>query len=124
MTGIKCLDSSTWLSYYFGEHREARTIIEGEALIITSALSLFEIKKRLLILKKDWRALVGFVKQRSQIIPVSIAIVEQGADLAFEKKLGAVDALIYTTAAIHHAELLTGDNDFRGLENVTILPAR
>ena len=121
MTAIKCVDSSAWLSYYFAENRIIREIVEQGNLLITSSLSLFEIKKRLLSLKKEPKKFLDFIKQRSQIVLVTATIAESAADFAIKKKLGAMDSLIFTTSHFHNAELITGDNDFRGLENVKII---
>ncbi len=121
MTDIKCLDSSAWLAYHFATSSEIKEIIDKEGLIITSSLCLFEIKKKLLLLKQDWQQFLKFVKERSGVIIPEIEIAENAAQLAVDKKLGAMDALIYATAHIKNAELITGDNDFRGLENVRII---
>ncbi len=121
MTDIKCFDSSAWLSYYFGESEEVKEIIEGAVLLITSSLSLFEIKKRLFSLKKEPKPLLDFIKQRSQIVVVTITIAESAAEIAVKNKLGAIDSLIYMTSRVHNAELITGDNDFRDLEKVKII---
>lgn len=118
---IKCLDSSAWLAYYFGENNDVKQIIEEGSLVITSSLSLFEIKKRLATLKKDFELFIDFVKKRSVIVAPGILIAEKAADIAFDKKLGAVDSLIYATSLISNAELITGDNDFRNLEKVKIV---
>jgi len=123
VTDIKCLDSSAWLLYYFYPDSSVRLMIDDMGLILTSSLSLFEIKKRLLRLKKDPEPLLTFMKQRSVIIMPTIEINEKAAEIAIQKNLGAIDALIYTTTLLHKAELVTGDNDFRGLENVKIVSA-
>ena len=45
MTGSKLLDSSVWLEYFLnGSFQE---IIEGNETLLISALSLFEVKKKL-----------------------------------------------------------------------------
>ncbi|MEK6867662.1 MAG: PIN domain-containing protein [Nanoarchaeota archaeon] len=121
MTDIKCLDSSAWLAYHFATSTEIKEIIDKEGLIITSSLCLFEIKKKLLMVKQDWREFLKFIKERSGIIVPEIEITENAAQIAVDKKLGAMDALIYATAQIKNAELITGDNDFRGLEKVRII---
>ena len=121
MTDIKCLDSSAWLAYHFATSLDIKEIIDKEGLIITSSLCLFEIKKRLLVLNKDWQQFLKFVKERSGIIVPEIEIVEKAAQVAVDKKLGAMDALIYATAQMKNAKLITGDNDFRGLEGVRII---
>lgn len=121
VTAIKCLDSSAWLAYFFGESQDVRNLIESDALLITSSLSLFEIKKKLLVLKKDHQLFLDFVKHRSQLIAPEIPLVEKAADLAVEHKLGAMDALLYATSLFHHADFITGDNDFRGLPGIILV---
>lgn len=121
MTDIKCLDSSAWLAYYFQTTEEIKKIVDNEALLITPLFCLFEVKKRLLKTKQDEKVLLNFIKERSVIIIPDVETTEKAAETAIEKKLGAMDALIYTTAQVKNAELITGDNDFRGLENVRII---
>ena len=121
MIDIKCLDSSAWLSYYFAENIEVRDIVESSAAIIISPISLFEIKKRLIKLKKDYKSFLEFIKKRSSILVPGAMIAEKAAEISVEKGLGAVDSIIYTTALVGNAELITGDNDFRDLNNVKII---
>lgn len=121
MIDIKCIDSSAWLSYYFGQSEIMKEIIDGEELLITSSLCLFEIKKKLLLLKKDSETFLQFIKERSVIIVPNTEIAEKAADIALEKRLGAMDALIYATTQMQNAELITADNDFRGLEKIRMI---
>ena len=121
MTDIKCLDSSAWLAYYFGKIEEIKPIIEKEGLLITSTLCIFEVKKKILWLKQDPKIILDFIKERSGSIIPDLEIVEKAASIAVEKKLGEMDALVYATAQAKKAELITADNDFRGLEKVKII---
>lgn len=121
MIDIKCLDSSAWLAYHFGQSSYIRELIDKGGLIVTSSISLFEIKKKLMSMKKDFIGLMQLIKERSVIIMPGIDIVEMAAEIAIEKKLGAIDSLIYATSLISNAELVTGDNDFRGLEKVKLI---
>ncbi|MEK6845963.1 MAG: hypothetical protein AABY26_04335, partial [Nanoarchaeota archaeon] len=77
MTDTKCLDSSAWLAYYFAESDEIKLIVESTFPLITSTLSLFEIKKRLLLLKKEPEELLAFIKHRSMIITPDTIIAEK-----------------------------------------------
>ena len=118
---IKCLDSSAWLFYYFNESAEMIKIVDEEGFIITSSLSLFEVKKRLLVLKKDYEIFLNFIKERGVIIAPGILIAEDAANISYDNKLPAIDALIYATSKSCNAELITGDNDFRGMDGVRII---
>lgn len=121
MTDIKCLDSSAWLSYYFKQSFEVKEIIEKGDLILVSSLALFEVKKRLISLKKDPAPLLILIKERCVVIMPTIKICEKAAEISIEKNLAAIDSLIYTTSNLHDCELITGDNDFRGLDKVKII---
>ena len=121
MTDIKCLDSSAWLEYYLNAHPTITALVDKGGLLYTSSLSFFEIKKKLLKSKKDFKELLQFIKERSIIIVPGAIICEKAADVAIELQLAAIDALIYTTATMSNAELITADNDFRKLENVKII---
>ena len=118
----KTIDSSIWLEYVFeGKHRE---IIEGKNRLLLSIVSLFEIKKRLKIKKvseKEIKEKMKYIKDRSILILVNENIADKAVDLSITHNLPAIDAIIYATSTINEAELLTLDNDFRGLSNAKVL---
>ena len=124
MTDSELFDSTIWLDYFIkGSFKEK---IEQETIFALSALSLFEIKRKLLKNKylkmKDINEKISFIKSKSNILPIDETIAERASEIADEKNLGAVDSLIYTTSLVNNMVLLTLDNDFRGLEKVNILP--
>ncbi len=124
MTEYKLIDSSLWIAYLF--EGTCVSFIESEEILLLSALSLFEIKRKLhqknipnhVIMEK-----IEFVKKRSLVIPLSSEIAEQAAELSIQHNLPAIDSLIYTTTLMNDAVLITLDNDLRGLKNV-IIPER
>jgi predicted nucleic acid-binding protein len=59
---------------------------------------------------------------RCQVIELSSRIALQAAYLSVEHKLSVADAIIYTTALLNDAELLTCDAHFEGLPQVIYLP--
>lgn len=122
MTDYKCIDSSVWLEYFFNSN--FKEILEGKEILFISALSLFEIKKKLIKSKVSAEKIaksLSFVKKRSLIISVENEIAEYAADLSVQHNLGAIDALIYASALRKNAKLITLDNDFRGLKDVLLL---
>ena len=122
MTDSKLLDSSIWLSYLInGNHTN---IIEMDEIFLLSVLSLFEIKRKILkykIEKNKIIKMIEFVKKRSLIIPINDKISEKAAEISVEKNLPAIDSLIYSSAILNKSKLITLDNDFRGLKEVTLL---
>jgi predicted nucleic acid-binding protein len=124
-TGSKTLiDSSVWLLYLFAESTRAKEIIEREGLLLTSVISLFEIKRKLIRnsygheqINKSFEC----IKQRSIIVELSEEICEEAANLSVKLDLPAIDSLIYTSAIKNNASLITADNDFRGKKNVEMI---
>ena len=122
MTDSKVLDSSIWLEYLI--HGKYKEIIETQETLYISSLSLFEIKRKLTRDKFNEIEIIKaleYVKKRTLIILVSAEISETAVELSLQHTLGAMDALIYASAIIQQAILLTCDNDFRQLKEVTIL---
>jgi predicted nucleic acid-binding protein len=118
------VDSSAWLSYFYGENRKARNVVESEAVIFTSVLSLFEVKRKMLREKhsgEDIESVMNFIKERSIIVDVNETHAERAAEISVEKRLHTIDALIYTGADEVKAILVTCNSDFRGLVNVEVI---
>jgi predicted nucleic acid-binding protein len=123
LTDSELFDSTIWLDYLIkGSFREK---IEQEDIFSLSSFSLFEIKRRLLrikmLKKNEIEEKMSFIKSKSIVLNIDEKIAEKASEIAKEKGLGAADALIYTTALVNNATLLTLDNDFRGFSNVKIL---
>lgn len=122
MTDSKLLDSSVWLEYLI--HGKYKELIETQEILYLSSLSLFEIKRKLTRDKFNEKEIIKaleYVKKRTLLVLVSAEISEKAVELSLQHELGAMDALIYASAIIQQAILLTCDNDFRNLSNVTIL---
>ena len=119
------IDSSIWLSYFLAENDLSKDFIEsGNHLLMTSVLSIFEIKKKMLIKNiKESRIeeFLKFLKIRSVLIELNEKICNNAADLSLKHNLHTVDSLIYCSAISNNATLISGDNHFEGLENAFIL---
>jgi toxin FitB len=121
------LDSSAWLAYFFAEKNEAQTLIEDEGILLTSVVSLFEVKRKLLrdkVPPARVEKVMLFIMERSIIIDIDDRIADGAVGLSLKHDLGMADALIYASALQERAVLVTGDNDFRGLSQVIILSTR
>ncbi|MBI2657558.1 PIN domain-containing protein [Candidatus Woesearchaeota archaeon] len=122
MTDSKLVDSSVWLAYLFnGQHSD---ILDSDEVLLLSALSLFEIKKKLSKSRLESNKIsrsMEFIKKRSLVIPVSAEIAEKAAEFSLANELSIIDSLIYTTSVLNDSTLITMDNDFRGLKNAMIL---
>lgn len=124
MTDTRLLDSSAWLSYLYAENTKIKNIVESEEIILTSALSIFEIKFKLFKDKKEPFEIsrsLDFIKRRSLIGPLDTKIAEKAVELSMQHSLPAVDSLIYATSLAKDAIMITLDNDFRGLKDVLLI---
>lgn len=124
MKGIesKLLDSSAWLSYFFGQSPKVKKIIESEEILYTSVISLFEIKKKFLKEGiKDVDKALNFIRERSIVVELNEKIAEQASEISFKNRLHAIDSLIYATAIDVNAMLITGDKDFEGMDKVVLI---
>ena len=124
MTDSKLLDSSAWLAYFYGGSEEIKSTIESDTLLLTSAISIFEIKNKLMKDKIDSIKLknsLEFVKKRSLIVDIGCEIGEEAVETSIKNGLHTVDALIYASALKNNSLLVTFDRDFDGLKNVLIL---
>lgn len=118
------LDSSIWLAYFFGASAKAGDLIDKkDSLLFTSAISLFEVKKRLLlenISEKNVSSAVDLIKSKSMVVEVSNKICENAAIKSIKLKLPAIDSIIYETALESNAVLVSLDSHFKEKENALI----
>jgi predicted nucleic acid-binding protein len=121
MTGYNLIDSSIWIDYLInGVHKE---LIEKEEKLLLATISLIEIKKKLSKLKvpsKEIDNKLDYIKKHSIVISLDEKIAEKASELVIEKGLPIADSIVYASAIMNNAFLLTLDNDFRGLAHVKI----
>ena len=122
MIDTKLLDSSLWIDFIInGKHKE---IIEGNGLLYLSALSLFEIKKKLITKKYsivDIEKGLNYIKEKSIIVQVDAKIAEKAVQISVENKIPMADSIIYTTALMKQTKVHTLDNDFKNLKSSIVL---
>ncbi len=58
------------------------------------------------------------ITEQETVIPLSTSIALSVADFAIQYKLSFADAIIYATAMLHQATLITSDDHFKGLPDV------
>lgn len=118
-------DSCVWIEYFQGSKKgeKAKKYIEGDYAIIISSINLSEIYNHMLSKKslKEADNAINFIAERSFSLPVFDDIALFAAQLKHEHKFGLGDALVYSTALINKASLLTFDSDFRKFDKVIML---
>jgi len=122
MTDSKFIDSSIWIEYFI--YSKFQEIIKSEEFLLTSVLSLFEIKRkleRLKIKKEDVEKSIKFIESKSIIILIDSQTAKHAAEMSIKYNLAAIDALIYSSSVEQNATLVTMDHHFKELPQVTIL---
>jgi predicted nucleic acid-binding protein len=67
-----------------------------------------------------------FIKEKRALIPLDEAIAVESAKVQTKMKReidgwGLTDSIIYATAIVKNAKVVTGDENFRALENVIFI---
>lgn len=92
---------------------------QADSLIVPTSVQ-FELYKWVALQKNTQSALEAVaLTEQAQVVPLTTSIALLAADLSIEFKLSFADAIIYATAQFHQAELITSDNHFKNLSNVT-----
>jgi len=121
------LDTWAWIEY-FSEDRKSekvKEIVENEECY-TCAISIAEIAKWCVQNGKQSDEHINMIKKDSTIIQVDEKLLQiAGSNYPeirkLSKDIGMIDVIIFTSAAMHGLELVTGDPDFKDLPNVTLI---
>lgn len=122
---MNVVDSSGWLEFLAdGPNAEffAPAIGRGDRLVVPT-LSLYEVFKRVLILRNESDALHAVaLMQRGTVVDLDAALALEAARLGSIHRLPLADSVILATARHHGATLWTQDADFEGLPGVKYIP--
>ena len=95
-----------------------------EGKVFTSALSFYEVPRKLHMLKRNESFIkdaVRFMHDNSVVITVTDEIASQSVEWALKHKLAIADSIIYQSALSSEAILVSSDNDFRGLPKAQVV---
>lgn len=115
------VDTCGWIEWLTDDvlcDKYAPYFAQMELVIVPTSIQ-FELYKWVSRVKNKQLALeaVALTKQ-GQILPLSTSIALLAADVSAEYKLSFADAIIYASAQISKAILITSDDHFEGLPNV------
>jgi len=119
------VDSYAWIEYYLGEDVKLKLLVETKN-IATPTVVIAELSDKFAREKEDFDDFFQFISSRSKIIPLSVEIALGSGKFKSQmrktfKQFGLIDSIIYLTAKINNAKLLTGDPHFKGLEGVEFI---
>lgn len=120
---VVILDTSCWIEFFLGSATAASYSHHvGTSTVIVPSLCLFEVVRTLLKNFSDQDVLQALaVMQQQTVIPLSETVAINAAQLAVNLKLSTADAVVYATAQLHHATLITHDTDLLGFDGVSVV---
>ena len=123
---MKLIDSYGWIEY-FGDGPLANKYaphVEGANAnnTVTPTIVVYEVYKRLKKERGQQAALEAYAQMtRTTILPLDEGGALSAADIGLEKDLAMADAIVYSVARTHKAELITSDRHLKGLEGVMFI---
>jgi predicted nucleic acid-binding protein len=124
------IDSYAWLAYFMGTKagENAKPIIENSEEKITPTICLAEVYAEALKVENQETAekYKTFIKEKSAIASLdeSTAVESAKVDVKMKKEIdgwGLADSIVYATAIVKKAEVVTGDEHFKKLKNVVFI---
>jgi len=117
------VDSAGWLEYLTDETKANAFghYLENEAAVIVPSLVLYEVYKQLA--KHRGRVVADrFLSQAlyRRVVPIDETIALAAANASLDHRLLGSDAILYATARVCQAQLVTANTHFRGLPGVII----
>ena len=121
---MNLVDSCGWMEFFTDGHLADKyySYLKHPRNLIVPAIILYEVYKTIKMQGTEEEALLAIAQiQNSKIIPLTESIALEAADLSLEYKLPMADAIIYATANIMKAKVITSDVHFEKLPNVVYL---
>lgn len=117
------VDSSGWLEYLTEDSKASAFAhyLEAESSVLVPSLVIYEVYRHLA--RHRGRTLADrFVSQalHRRVVPFDDTIALAAAGLSLDHRLTTADAIVYATARVFHAHLVTANTRFRGLPAVII----
>ncbi|MBO3763282.1 type II toxin-antitoxin system VapC family toxin [Thermofilum sp.] len=121
------IDSYAWIEYFMGTKagEKVKPIVEGLEEKITPTICLAEVYAKTIRVEGEKMAEKQrvFIKERSIILPLDEKLAVEAAkiDIAMKRKVkswGLADSIVYAAGLVKKAEIVTGDEHFKDLENV------
>lgn len=123
MRSLVILDSA-WLSHFTGHSTSAKIdpYFNRSHHILVPTVVTYEVYRQLhRKLGPKEAILILAPMQESEVIPFDAELALLAAELSTQYRLGTADAAIYATAVRFETDLITLDNDFRGLPRCVVL---
>ncbi|MBI3318271.1 MAG: type II toxin-antitoxin system VapC family toxin [Candidatus Omnitrophica bacterium] len=121
---MKLIDSSGWLEF-FTDGPLAQTYasyLKNPHEIVTPSVVLYEVYKVIKRLRTEEEALAAAAQiGKTRLVPLDDQVALTAADVSLTHRLAMADSIIYATALMLGATLVTSDGDLAELPGVTYL---
>jgi predicted nucleic acid-binding protein len=124
------IDSYAWIEYFIGSRigETVKSLIENSEEKITPTICLAEVYAKTLKVENQELAekQKTFIKEKSALalLDESIAVESAKLNVRMKKEIdgwGLADSIVYATAMVKKAEVVTGDEHFKKLKNVLFI---
>ncbi len=118
------VDSSGWIEFFLDNSKAAsfEKYVAGRDTLLVPTLVVYEVYRQLIKNIEEKEVLVAITQmEKSALASLDYETALFAAELSLKHKLGTADAIIYATALIHDAKLVTLDNDFRDLPQCVVI---
>lgn len=109
------IDSSGWLEFFTDGPLAEKyaAYLSDLSQVLTPTVVLYEVYKKIRRERGEEDALVAAAHlKKTQVVELTDAIAMRAAELSLEYHLAMADAMVYATATLHGALLVTSDSDF------------
>ena len=121
------IDTFAWVEYFLGspDGDKVKNLIEGKDAV-TPTIVIAELSAKYLKEGKDFNNKLKFIKFNTNVAVLNDTIAELSGKIKIEqrknkKDFGIVDSIVYATALILNANVITGDPHFKDMENVVMI---
>lgn len=118
------VDSSGWLEFFAGGSLadDYAAHLSNPDEVVTPTIVLYEVYRWIKRQRSEEDALVAAAQmQKTRVEALTETVAFTAADLGLEHGLAMADAIVYATAWLRSAELVTSDKDFADLPDVTYI---
>ncbi|MBI2339409.1 MAG: type II toxin-antitoxin system VapC family toxin [Deltaproteobacteria bacterium] len=118
------VDSSGWIEFFAGlpkADKFAKYLLGSHSLFIPAVVIYEVYRKTKKELGEEEAIMCMGQMQKGTIVPFDSDMALYAADLSLQHGLPMADSQVYAAALFHQAQLVTSDNDFRGLPGVVLI---
>jgi len=119
---VNLVDSVGWIEFFTDGPlaNEYAKYLQRPSEVLVPTIVLYEVYKKIKAEKNEESALIAIgTMQNAQMIPLTEELSISAADLSLSHKLSMADAIVYASAILKNANVITSDKDLKDLPHVT-----